>query len=161
MRWEVPDRSTLALPTLIAARTGEVLRRRLYERLRLKEAGVYWVLANLGHDPFPAATHGSITFATYTSLAPSLVKAAKEEIETLKRDGPTEQEWALLLADPPQGFAEQVSAREIYRSYLAVGGDIAALQSLRQERPTRETVAAYIRGLPSGADLVVDYVPAS
>ena len=80
----------------IAMRTlAEVLQTRLRERLREDLGGTYSVGATASYSRIPVGEYSvSISFGSAPDRVEGLVKAALEQVELLKNEGPTEQQVA-------------------------------------------------------------------
>ncbi len=72
---------------------AEVLSTRLHEKLREDLGGTYGVSANAAYAEIPVSTYSvNINFGSAPDRVEGLVKAAFEEIELLKSQGPTEKQ---------------------------------------------------------------------
>jgi zinc protease len=83
---------------------SEVLQTRLHEALREDLGGTYGVSASAGYSQTPVKEYAvSISFSCDPARTDELVKAAMQQVELLKTNGPTEKELedtrAKLLRD--------------------------------------------------------------
>ncbi|GIJ94472.1 peptidase M16 [Capnocytophaga stomatis] len=70
-----------------------VLTFRLLERLRENEGGVYGTGANVSYSKFPKDRYTvQIAFGTAVDKYQSLIKSALEEVEKIKKNGPTQED---------------------------------------------------------------------
>jgi zinc protease len=94
---------------------AEVLQTRLRERLREDLGGTYSVGANASYSRIPVGEYSvTISFGSAPDRVEGLVKAALEQVELLKNEGPTEQQ----VADAKQRLLRDYETNTKTNSYF-------------------------------------------
>lgn len=111
---------------------SEILQRRLLETLREELGGTYSVSAAPSYEKFPNQTYSiTIRFGSSPDRTEALVKRVFEEIESFKKNGPTEQQ----LKDQKETLLREFETNVKLNSYLVnqissrydLGEDVAGL----------------------------------
>jgi len=123
--------------TVIRAMT-EILQRRLLETLREDLGGTYDVSASPGYEKFPQSTYSiTISFGSSPDRTEALIKRVFEEIETFKKNGPTEQQ----LNDEKETLLREFETNIKLNNYLVnqilrrheLGEDVAGLWAVPEQ----------------------------
>src|SRR5688572_4424741 len=93
----------------------EILEMRLLQELREELGGTYGVSVNDGHSKYPRQEYSiSIQFGSAPDRTEDLIKRVFEEIEKLKKDGPTEKE----LTDQKEKLLREFETSSKQNRYL-------------------------------------------
>ncbi|MFJ1473126.1 M16 family metallopeptidase [Capnocytophaga cynodegmi] len=108
-----------------------VLTLRLLERLREEEGGVYGTGANVSYSKFPKNRYSvEVSFGTAVDKYQSLIKSAFEEIEKIKKNGPTQEDLDKFKIEQERQMELIVKENSFWSRYI--------LDGYQLQKPLRE-----------------------
>lgn len=121
---------------------ADVLSTRLHEKLREDLGGTYGVSANASYVQIPVSTYSiNINFGSAPDRVEGLVKAAFEEIELLKTQGPTEKQ----VNDAKEKLLRDYETNMKSNSYLV--GQLILKYQFNDDVPTLFAIDQYYKKL--------------
>jgi zinc protease len=115
---------------------AEVLQIKLIERLREKEGGVYSPSVSASYSKIPEARFSlNISFGCAPENVEKLIAATKDEIEKLRKNGPSEEDLAKFKAEEKRAFELQLKENGFWLNYL--------LSQARNNEPVKDQKLKY------------------
>ncbi|RNL55600.1 insulinase family protein [Pedobacter jejuensis] len=140
---------------------AEVLQIRLIERLREEESGVYSPGVNVRYSKTPASRYVfSISFGCAPVNVEKLIASALDEVDKIKRFGPTEINIEKFKAEKSRTHETQLRANDFWSEYLNDNvlneGDIYAINDFNTilEKVTPENIKRKANKYLSGNNLI-------
>lgn len=159
IHWTIAHDERPSFDALVDSRVTAVLQMRIYNRLRGKEGDVYTPLASVSTRILPPVDAGGVRFDTDAHAAARLIDATLEELQAFRTAGPTDREWAQLLAPLPDAALGAVTDVQLLQAYISAKGDAGVLRDLRQTVPDRAAILRKLATIPSSDRIDVNVTP--